>query len=104
MKERSDVVKPGISLSFDGRCEAAFKCYEQCFGGKITFLLRWADSPMAKEAPPEWGAKILHASLSVGDMVIAGGDSLQYAPPRGFAVQLGLTDAVDAERIFHALA
>jgi PhnB protein len=98
------MVKPGISLSFDGQCEAAFRFYERCLGGKITFLLTWGDSPMAKDAPPEWGAKILHASLSVGDMVFAGADSLQYEQPRGFAVLLGLTDAIDAERIFNALA
>src|SRR5437773_11596828 len=100
------MVKPSISLSFDGKCEAAFRFYEQCLGGKITFLLTWRDSPMAKDAPPEWGAKILHASLHVGDMVFAGADTLPqgYERPRGFAVLLGLSDANDAERIYHALA
>jgi PhnB protein len=100
------MVKPSISLSFNGQCEAAFRFYEQCLGGKITFLLTWADSPMAKDAPPEWGAKILHASLSVGDMVFAGADTLPeaYERPRGFAVLLGLSDPIDAERIFNALS
>ena len=32
------MVKPSISLSFDGQCEAAFRFYERCFGGKITFV------------------------------------------------------------------
>jgi PhnB protein len=100
----ADVAKVSISLSFNGQCEAAFRFYERCLGGKITYLLTWGDSPMAKDAPPEWGAKILHASLSVGDMVFAGADSLQYERPRGFAVLLGLNDAADAERIFNALA
>ena len=100
------MVTPSISLSFDGQCEAAFRFYEQCLGGKITMLLTWADSPMAKDAPPEWGAKILHASLSVGDTVLAGGDTLPqgYERPRGFSVLLGLSEPVDAERIYHALA
>ena len=100
------MVKPSISLSFNGQCEAAFRLYEQCLGGKITFLLTWGDSPMAKDAPPEWDAKVLHASLSVGDMVFAGADTLPqgYERPRGFAVLLGLSDPVDAERIFNALA
>src|SRR3954462_6612376 len=106
MTERADVVKPSISLSFDGQCETAFKFYERCFGGKITFLLTWADSPMAKDAPPEWGAKILHASLSVGNMVFAGADTLPrgYERPRGFGVLLGLSDPMEAERLFNALA
>jgi PhnB protein len=59
---------------------------------------------MAKDAPPEWGAKILHASLSVGDAVLAGGDTQGYERPRGFSVLLGLSEPVDAERIYHALA
>lgn len=69
-------------------------------------LLTWGDSPMAKDAPPEWGAKILHASLSVGDIVLAGADTLPqgYERPRGFAVMLGLSDPTDAERLYNALA
>jgi len=27
------------NLSFVGQCEAAFKFYERCFGGKIIFML-----------------------------------------------------------------
>ncbi len=98
------MVKPSISLSFDGQCEAAFRFYERCFGGKIRLLLAWRDSPMAKDAPPEWGEKILHASLSVGDIVLSGADTLAYERPRGFNVLLGLSDPVEAERLFHALA
>jgi PhnB protein len=98
------MVKPSIYLSFDGQCEAAFRFYERCFGGKITSLLAWGDSPMAKDAPPEWGAKILHASFSVGDVVLAGSDTQGYERPRGFSVMLGLSDRIEAERIFNALA
>jgi len=100
----SMTVKPSISLSFDGRCEAAFKFYERCLGGKITFTLTWGDSPMAKDAPAEWGGKICHMSLTVGDVVFAGADVQGYEAPRGFAILLGLSDAADAERIFTALA
>jgi PhnB protein len=34
---------PCINLSFDGQCEAAFKFYERCLNGKISFMLTWAD-------------------------------------------------------------
>jgi PhnB protein len=100
------VVKPSIYLSFNGQCEAAFRFYEQCLGGKITSSLTWGDSPMAKDAPPEWGAKILHASLSVGDIMLAGADTLPqgYERPRGFSVLLGLSDPMEAERLYNALA
>jgi PhnB protein len=100
------MVKPGINLFFDGQCEAAFTFYEPCFGGKITSLLTWGDSAMAKDAPAEWSAKILHASLSVGDVVFGGADTLPpgYERPKGFAVLLDLSDPIEAERVYHALS
>lgn len=55
-----------IGLSFDGQCEAAFKSYERCWNGKIEFVLRWGESPVAKDAPAEWAGKILHARLVIG--------------------------------------
>ena len=72
-------LNPYISLGFNGQCEAAFKFYERCLGGKITFMLKWGNSPMATEAPPEWGEKILHATLTVGDTVLMGADALPPA-------------------------
>jgi PhnB protein len=93
-------------LSFSGECEAAFQFYAQCFGGEIITMLAYGNSPMAEQAPPEWRGKILHATLSFGDNVLAGSDSIpgQYERPKGFQVLLGVDDPADAERIFNALA
>ena len=30
-------------LSFNGECEEAFKLYEKCLGGKITFMQTYGD-------------------------------------------------------------
>jgi PhnB protein len=98
------MVKPSINLSFDGHCEDAFRFYERCLGGTITMLLTWGESPMAGSAPPEWGGKILHATLKIGDVVLTGADVPAYVPPQGFAIHLGLTDLAEAERIYTALA
>src|SRR3979490_1822630 len=100
------MIKLSPNLVFKGQCEAAFKFYERCLDAKITFMLRWRDSPMADQAPPEWRDKILHASLKVGDEVLAGADVLpeQYVEPEGFSLTLGIDNPADAERIFHALA
>ena len=35
-------------LFFDGQCEAAFKFYEKCVGGKIAAKVTYGESPMAK--------------------------------------------------------
>jgi PhnB protein len=97
---------PRIGLSFDGQCEAAFQFYERCLNGKIAFMLRWGESPMAKDAPAEWSEKILHATLVIGDTTLLGSDAFpgSYESPRGFSILLGLHDASKAERLFGALA
>ena len=93
-------------LFFDGQCEAAFKFYEQCLGGKITAMMRYRESPMADQGQPEWRDKIMHTHLTVNDMVLMGSDapSEQFEKPQGFSVSLQFDDAAEAERIFYALS
>jgi len=94
-------------LSFDGQCEAAFKLYERCLGGKIECMMTY-DSRPADEfpVPPGWSRKILHATLTVGDHVLMGADTPpdRYQKPQGFSITLGLDDPAEAERIFNSLA
>jgi PhnB protein len=91
-------------LSFDGHCEQAFKLYEQCLGGKITFMQTYGDSPMAEQTPTEWRTRVTHATLSVGDQLLQGSDSPSgpYQKPQGFSIAIALSDAAEAERIFKA--
>ena len=93
-------------LSFDGHCEQAFKLYEQCLGGKITFMQTYGDSPMAEQTPTEWRKRVMHATLSVGDQLLQGSDSPPglYQKPQGFSIAIALSDATEAERIFKALS
>ena len=104
-------LNPRIGLSFDGQCEAAFQFYERCLKGKITFMLRWGESPMAKDAPAEWSGKILHATLIIGATVLMGADALPgtYESPQGLSVllsldDLGEDDLGETERLFSTLA
>jgi PhnB protein len=93
-------------LLFSGQCEAAFKFYEQCLGGKITHMQTHGDSPMAEHVSPEWRGKIIHARLSLGDNELMGSDTPpeHYSKPQGFSVALHTTDTAEAERVFNALA
>jgi PhnB protein len=93
-------------LTFNGQCEAAFKFYERCLGGKIEFMLTHGDSPMAQQTPAGWRNKIMHARLVVGDKVLMGSDAPpeRYEGPKGFSVSLGIDQPAEAERIFNALA
>jgi len=93
-------------LNFNGDCEAAFKFYEKCLGGKITFMMPYAGSPAASFVPPEWQSKILHATLMVGSSLLQASDAPppHFQKPQGFSVTLALDDPIQAERIFLALA
>ena len=93
-------------LTFNGQCEAAFKFYERCLGGKIEMLLTHGESPMAEQTPAEWRGKIMHARLVVGDKLLMGSDAPpeRYEGPKGFSVSLGIDQPAEAERVFNALA
>jgi PhnB protein len=93
-------------LFFNGQCEAAFKFYEKCLGGKIEAMLTHEGTPAEQHVPPEWRKKILHARLTVGDQALMGSDAPpdRHEKPQGFSVSLNVDDPRDAERIFHALA
>ena len=92
-------------LFFNGKCESAFKFYEQCLGGKIEMMMTHGDSPMAQQVPSDWRNKIIHARLIVGDKVLMGSDvpPEHYEEMKGFSVSLSVDDPADAERIFNAL-
>ena len=93
-------------LSFNGQCEAAFKFYEKCLGGKTLMMMTYGGSPMAEKSPPDWQKKIMHATLSLGDQQLHGADAPPglYSKPQGFSVTLDIADAAEAERVFQALA
>ena len=99
-------MKPSINLSFNGNCAAAIRFYERTLPGKVLFELSWGDSPLAKDAPPEWSTKICHSTLVVGDTTFHGVDVLPgtYEPPRGFSIVLGIDDLGESDRLFRALA
>ena len=93
-------------LFFNGQCEAAFKFYEKCLGGKIDAMLPHAGTPAEGQVPANWRDKIMHARLVVGDEVLMGSDAPpeHFQQPQGFSVALGVNDPAEAERIFNALA
>ena len=93
-------------ILFDGNCEEALKIYEQVLGGKIEFLSKYAGSPAAEMAPPDWGDKVLHATMKFDESYIMAADAPpgHYSKPQGISVSIGLKDRDRGERIFNALA
>ena len=93
-------------LVFNGECEAAFKFYERCLGGKIEMSMTHGDSPMSEQVPAEWRSKIMHARMTVGGTVLMGSDAPpdHYREPQGFSLSIGTKDPAEAERMFNELA
>ena len=93
-------------LSFNGECEAAFKFYEQCLGGQLGAIFRYAGTPLADQVPADWSDKVMHGSLTIGDQTLMGADVApdQYEEPKGFSLSLQIKSEADAERIFNDLA
>jgi PhnB protein len=93
-------------LTFDGRCEEAFKFYAKALGGKIEAMMPHKGTPAEGHVPPEWHDKIMHAYLKVGDFELMGSDAppQYFQQPQGFSVSLQIPNPKEAERVFSALA
>jgi PhnB protein len=93
-------------LNFSGQCEAAFKFYEKCLGGKISYTKTFGETPMAGNIPPGWDKKIIHATFKLGDQTLMGADATpeHYRKPHGFAVTIEVKEPAEAEGIYKALS
>jgi PhnB protein len=93
-------------LNFDGDCAQAFRFYEQLLGGTLESLMKFADTPMAGDVPPEWHDRVMHASLLLGDQRLMASDSPpgRHERAQGMYVSLHLESADEAERVFAAFA
>lgn len=93
-------------INFDGNCEAAFKFYERCFGGKIVSMATYENAGDVNELPAGWREKIMHAQMVVGAQVLMGADAPpgRYAQPQGFSMTVQSEQPAEAERVFNALA
>ena len=69
-------------------------------------IFRYAGSPMADQVPADWQDKVMHGSVTVGALVLMGGDVApdRYEPPKGFTLSIQITSTAEAERIFHELS
>jgi PhnB protein len=96
---------PQIHLTFNGDCDAAFRFYEERLGATRGLMFPYGNSPMAEAVPPGWEKKIMHGSITLGGITVAGADVASgYEQPRGFRIFLEADDPADTERLFRALA
>lgn len=92
-------------LSFDGQCEAAFRFYATCLKGQLAVVMKYGETPMAAQIPPEHHDRVIHATLNVGELRLTGADVMpgDYQRPQGFRVLLSCS-ARDTKRVCTALS
>jgi PhnB protein len=92
-------------LTFNGQCEAAFMFYAQCLGGRLGAIFRYAGSPLADQVPADWQDKVMHGSVTLGELLLLGADVAPagYEAPKGFSLSIQLKNTAEAERIFREL-
>jgi PhnB protein len=93
-------------LMFDGQCEAAFNFYAQTLDGTLQ-LMRYAESPDAKDIPPEFHQRVMHVCLTVGNQLLMASDTLPQSPYEGIkgcSISLQVDNVPEAERLYAALS
>jgi len=98
-------MRVNANLSFNGRCEEAFKFYEKVLGGKIASIFTYGGMPGSEHIPAHMAKRIMHVAMQVGDTVLMGSDApMGYQKAQGFAVTVHAKTPEEADRVFAALA
>jgi PhnB protein len=102
-RREEGLMKLEIYVNYAGRCEEAFRFYERHLGGTISMMMRHEEQPRP-DLPPDFGKKILHAHLDLGNSALLGADIPGAEPMRSAYVSLTVETAEDAERIYALLS
>ena len=91
-----------VYVNYRGTCEEAFRFYETLLGGTVTGIVRHGEQPNPN-IPADWGEKVLHARIEIGETVLMGADIPHAEPMRSAYLTLGFDTEGDAERVYAAL-
>ena len=91
-----------VYVNYRGTCEEAFRFYETLLGGRITGIVRHGQQPNPN-IPADWGEKVLHARIEIGNAVLMGADIPHAEPMRSAYLTLGFDSEAEAERAYDAL-
>ena len=89
-------------INFDGHCAEAFQFYEKHLDGVIGSLLTYSDSPERENIADKWQDKILHGSISIDNIELAGTDILlnEYQKPAGFCILVRVASEKKVKSLF----
>lgn len=92
-----------IYVNYPGTCQEAFSFYQQHLGAKLVYMMKHGEAPESR-LPPEWGSKVLHASLELGGTLLRGADIPNTEPMRSAYLTLRLDSDDEAERVYALLS
>ena len=92
-----------IYVNYRGKCEEAFRFYEQHLGGRITGVVRHGEQPNPN-IPADWKDKVLHARIEIASTMVLGADIPNAEPMRSAYLSLSVDSEADAERIYRVLS
>lgn len=91
-----------IYVNYPGHCEAAFRFYEECLGGKIIFMSPHEEIP--PHFPKEWKRPVLHGVIEIGGTLLRGADVPNAEPMRSVYLTLRCDSPQQAEKLYGLLA
>jgi PhnB protein len=83
-------------LNFNGNCRDAMTFYQACLGGELS-LQTVGESPVAGNMPAEAKDRIMHASLTKGELVLMGSDMMGAALKPGNQITLSINCSSEEE-------
>src|SRR5437016_14631421 len=93
-------MKLDIYVNYPGKCEEAFRFYEQHLAGKISMMMTHEQQPNQANVPANWKRAILHARIEIGKTVLMGADIPGAEPMRSAYLTLTVDSAEEAERLY----
>ncbi len=92
-------------LFFEGCCQEAIDFYRTALGAEVLMIMRFKEAPQMT-CTPGTEEKVCHASLRIGETIVAVSDGRcgGKASFQGFALSLTVPSDAEAERLFAALS
>lgn len=106
MSTNKSVIEP--YLFFNGRCEEAVKFYQKALGAELQMMMRYKESPEPPPpgmTPPNWGDKIMHATMKIGATVVMASDGCgEKTGFEGFSLSISVHTEAEAKNVFTSLS
>lgn len=95
-------------LFFGGRCQEALDFYRDALGAKVSFVMRYHESPEPLPpgmVPAGFEQKVMHSTFTIGETTLMASDGDELgAKFDGFSLSLAVASEAEAQKVFAALA